>query len=587
MNGFSCFTFSIPLRAKIFRHEDFPTIRRLLKCCFLVGLTAFAGCPGTKPIEGEVKKKPRPIEAMTLVASPPPTAALVSASVASWKTEDIGFEVSGRVEWVIEPGADVEGRIVDKDGKVIIEGTPIARIEDERYRLQVDSAIAEVARSNQSVAAAEIEIDKSLPAQMRAAEAEQALAKTELERSRRLVARNAGAQADVDRDQAKFENAASQIEQLKATLKAKQAELESLRLQVAKAKQALRDAERSLEDCVLFSSFSGQISSVDAVPGTVVSAGQAIATIQMMDPIKVELEVSAEDSRRLRKRQRLPLLVTKPDGTIETKDGFLYLVDPTADPQTRTYTLTLLMLNERILVEGSAASVGIPITDQTWRMDFSFLPGAEEGRLYAPEEAIREDSEGPFLWRVTNLTSGENLPQNNVVEVAKLRVERGASKIPFLGNWDFQQVVVQDETFDPKLNLVIGKLNVLDGEPDDWIGDRVLVSRDSTWNVRPGDIVRVDLSSGDSEPGIFIPMDAIVRDAGKSFVFIIDEDESQYTVRRQEVKTKELDGSLSSLLRIEAVESADLLDGKRIATRGVHYLREGEAVLVSSSEASR
>ena len=51
------------------------------------------------------------------------------------------------------------------DREMISEGTPVAAIEDERYRLQVDSAQAEVSRAEQSVVAAEIEFDKSLPAQ--------------------------------------------------------------------------------------------------------------------------------------------------------------------------------------------------------------------------------------------------------------------------------------------------------------------------------------------------------------------------------------------------------------------------------------
>lgn len=557
-----------------------------LGLCFL--LLCLVGCPGLKPIEGEVKKKPRPVEVMTLTNSLPPTAALVSASVASWKTEDIGFEVGGRVEWVVEPGTDIEGRIVDKDGKVLIAGTPIARIETERYRLQVDTAKAEAARAEQSVEAVRIEIEKSLPSQLRAAEAERELAKTELDRSQRLVERNAGAQADVDRDQAKFENAVSQIEQLQAMVKAKEAELESVILQVAQAEQSLRDAERSLEDCQLFSSFRGQISSVDVVPGSVVTAGQAIATVQMMDPIKIELEVSAEDSRRLRKRQRLPIQLTKADGSLEAKDGFLYLIDPTADPQTRTYTLTLLMLNERNIPEGDVGTDAFPTTDQTWRLDFSFLPGAEEGKLFCPEEAIRNDENGAFLWRATNMTSVNNLPADNVIEVSKMRIELGASRIPFLGNWDFQEVTVQDETFDPELHVVVGKLNVPAGDPDDWDGDRVVVDRDSQWKVRPGDLVRVDLSDGTSEPGIYVPMDAIVRESNKSYVFAVEEAESTSVVRRIEVATGDSDSILSSLIKIEPIDGVDstFLEGKRIATRGVHYLRDGEPVLVSNAEAS-
>jgi len=115
---------------------------------------------------------PRPVEVRTLILRAPPTASLVSAPVASWKTEEIGMEVGGRVEWVAEPNSSIEGRVRGREGTLILEGTPIARIDRERYELQVKSATAQVARAQQAIASATIELEKSLPAQIDAAEAE-------------------------------------------------------------------------------------------------------------------------------------------------------------------------------------------------------------------------------------------------------------------------------------------------------------------------------------------------------------------------------------------------------------------------------
>ena len=60
---------------------------------------------------------------------------------------------------------------------------------------------------------------------------------------------------------------------------------------------------------------------VMVVPGSVVAAGQGVAMLQMMDPIKVEMEVSAEESRRLRNRQRLPVRLTMEDDTVREQAG--------------------------------------------------------------------------------------------------------------------------------------------------------------------------------------------------------------------------------------------------------------------------
>ena len=513
---------------------------------------------------------------------------MVAASVASWKTEQIGFEVGGRIEWVEEPNTDVEGRVIDSQGNLLVPGAPVAAVESEHFQLQVDSAKAEVERAVQSVKVAAIELDSSLPSQMRAAEAEKKLAETELQRSRRLVLQDAGAQSDVDRDEANYETAVSKIEQLRASIKAKEAEMRALSFQVEQARQALSDAERNLEDCQLYSSFRGQIAEVFVVPGSVVSAGQPVVTIQMMDPIKIELEVSAEDSRRLRNQQRLAVQVPMPDGTTKTKDGFLYLIDPVADPLTRTFTLTLLMLNERNVTELPASvDADTPTTDQAWRLDFSFLPGAKDGMTYATEEAIRKDADGHFLWRIDNFQVNESMPRDGIMKVSKLRVRLGDSKLPFLGNWIFQQVHLLDDTFDPAVNLIAGKLIVKDGHPNDWNGDSILVDRSRQWMARPGDLVKVDLSDGNAEPGYYVAMDAIAKDDEKAFLFVVDQASEVSKVSRLEVvvrsETQSSVSATSSLMHIEAADG-QTLDGKQYVTRGVHYLRDGELVKVTASQ---
>ncbi len=550
-----------------------------------LAVSTVMGCKNESVDSQPVTKMARPVEVTRLAKVAPPASSLVSASVASWQTEELGMEVSGRIERVVEPNTDIEGRVVGNDGTVLIEGTPIARIDDERYRLQVENAKAQVDRAKQNIEGAVTELEKSIPAQIRAAEAEKKLALTEFERSKRLFEKNAGAQADVDRDEAGYEGAVSAIEQLESKQKAKESDLQSLRLQLLQNQKSLRDAQRSVEDCTLYSSFRGQISEVTVVQGSVISAGQAIATIQMMDPIKVELEVSSEDSRRLRNRQRLPILVTKEDGTFEEQDGFLYLVDPVADPQTRTFTLTLLVLNRRI-ESGLVDSDNIATSDQMWRLDIPFIPGADKDKTYINEQAILNDDIGPYLWRVENVGMHESLPKDQKIKVSKLRIALGAGRLPFLGNWLFQEIEVLDDTFDKTKHLVTGRINVSNGKPNEWDGDTILIHNSGSWFLRPGDLVKVDLSRGGAEAGYFVPMDAISYSDGKTYLFVLndlaDADDVR-TVRQTEVilKPSENGSSISSLLRVEFPD--DLFEGKQFVARGAHYLRDGESVRIVPS----
>ena len=538
---------------------------------------------GCEPAQNaSLEKKPRPVEVTLLVKSQPTNRSMVTAPVASWKTEQIGFEVSGRIEAVVEPNTNIEGRVRDADGNLILEGTPIARIDPERYELQVESQTAQVSRAQQAIEAAKIQIERTIPAQLRAAKAEKKRAQTEYDRSRRLVAQNAGAQSDVDRDEATLNTAISQIEQLNASEKAQQAELKSLEAQLLQAKDSLRDAQRNLENCTLYSSFRGQIADISVVPGSVVSAGSPVATIQMMDPIKVEVEVSAEDSRRLRNRQRIPVTVTKEDGLPEVRDGFLYLVDQVADPQTRTFTLTLLMINEQLTDE--AGALGIPSVDQTWRVDFEFLPGATKGQNFVSEDAIYRDSEGYFLWKVTDMEIGGALPPDRILTVSKLRIELGPAKIPFLGNWVFQQVKILDSNFDPKKNLIAGKISFNALDPAEWTSGRVMFQNEGQWMLRPGDLVKVNLADSEKASGYFVPMDAIAYEFDRTFLFLLNEEDS--TVQRVEVVAQP-NSNTNSVVAVEAKETGTLLEGRKYVSRGAHYLIDGEKVRALESEGTK
>ncbi|QEG22671.1 efflux RND transporter periplasmic adaptor subunit [Mariniblastus fucicola] len=546
-----------------------------------IAMTVLSGCK--QQAETKPEKKPRPVEVTPLTVTQPVNESMVTATVASWKTEEIGFEVSGRVESVVEPNTNIEGRVSDSNGNQLIKGTPIARLNSERFELQVQSQEAQVSRAEQAIEASKIQIEKTFPAQLRAAEAEKKRAETEYERSKRLVAQNAGAQSDVDRDEAAFNTAISQIEQIHASAKAQQAELQSLEAQLLQARDSLRDAQRNLEDCTLYSSFRGQIANVSVVPGSVVTAGAPVATIQMMDPIKVEVEVSAEDSRRMRNRQRIPVLVTRDDGPDEERSGYLYLVDPVADPQTRTFTLTLLVINERTTDEAKA--MGIPSMDQTWRVNFEFLPGAGDGTYFVHEEAIGKDDQGSFLWKLTNMSIDGELPEDRVLTVKKSRVRLGQAKVPFLGNWIFQQIEILDEGFDPDSDLIAGELKFPGGDIDEWDGDKILFQNEGQWMLRPGDLVKLNLADKGTTSGYFVPMDAIGYEFEKTFLFLLNEENS--TVQRVEVKVLESPSGTSSVVAIEPMDSSVDLKGRKYVNRGAHYLVDGEKVRAVESGAAQ
>ena len=557
-----------------------PNLKAQLLVCLGV-LLVVSGCKQAAK-EAPKGKPPRPVEVAVLAMQQQQDRQIISASAASWKSEDLAFEVSGRIEWVAEPNTNVEGRIVNAAGDVVIAGDPIARIESETYRLQVEKAKAELSKAEQSVVAASTEIKESFPAQLRAAQADLNLAKIDRDRRVQLVQRNAGAQSDVDKAEANYQNAFSKIEQIKSTLKAKESELTSLNLQIEIANQALTEAKRDLSNCVLYSSFRGQISEVSVVPGSFAGAGNSVASVQMMNPIKVEFEVSAEDSRRLRDRQNVSVLRKLENGESESVDGYLYLIDPVADPQTRTFTVTVLVKNQNVALDENESDSDTPGIDQVWPMKYDFLPGADQDMNFLAEEAILEDAQGHFVWKIDSLSIGQQLPENRVLEVSKLRIQKGELQLPFLGNWLFRQVTFNDDSIDLEKTLIAGKLTLPQDKANQWNGSRVRIDAKRNWRIRPGDVVQVDLSSKRDSSGLFVPMDAVAHQGDKTFIVVLESEQNGIAkVKKTEVQLlpRDKNFSTSSMREVQPVGSESLI-GQTYVTKGAHFLVEAQQVRV-------
>ena len=566
------------------RQFDLTHSIRLVAWASMVCLIS-AGCGGSP--QSPAEKAPRPVLVMTLKIGTPTTTRQASATVSSWKTEEIGFEVAGRVRWVLEPGEEIEGRVFDLRGNVVTPGTVLAQIDPERYELAVESAKAQVSVAELQKASTEVDLDSGIPADLEAAKADLELAQVEYERNKRLVAQRATSQADLDSSQANLRTARARIATIDARIKQTEAQLESSIASIKQAQQNLKDAQRNLTDTTLFSSFRGQVADVHVVPGSVVAQGSPVLTVQMMNPIKVDVELSADLSRTIRRKHQLPITITMPDGSTQRRKGFVYTVSPTADTSTRTFTLTLLVLNEKVQPPLSAEQQGAKVarTADVWRVDLDFFPNNSPGVYYIDQKSICRDSEGYYLWKCVNARIDEQLP--DLLEVAKMRITPQNMSIPFLGNWVFQAFTVVDgQDFDPSSNFFAGELILDEASAGDWNGSQVYVDTGGQWMLRPGDLVSVDLSASETAPGFYVPMEAIYEESGETYVFVVgqpdgDSRSGETTVKRLAVNVAKEEGlGAGTIRRITSQSSEALPEGAPIVVGGVHFLRDGEAVRI-------
>ncbi|MCC9606247.1 efflux RND transporter periplasmic adaptor subunit [Blastopirellula sp. JC732] len=545
------------------------------------------GC-SQQPEAVEVRKPPRPVSTMTLTTTRPGVASEVTGSVVSWKTEQIGFEVPGRVSQVIEPNEQIEGRIVAQNGEthLLSEGTPLARLDDERLRIAVESAKAAVEVSRRQIDAVQVDIEQRIPASIAAVEAEKKLAEIELARTQKLFDKSASTQANLDQATTNMATAEANLARSKAELAARHAELRSLEAQTLQAEQQLADAERNLKDAVLYSSFRGQVAKTHVLPGSYVAAGDPVVTVQLMDPVSVEFELSAAASRKFQHGDSLRVYTINPAQQRKDLCGFVYLTDAVADPQTRTFTVKLLARNEEVQMAPPTELQGHPVarTVDLWPMNIGPILSGDK-RLFVEEESIHHDAQGAFVWKATNRHMGEiSDNKNRVLTVEKIRVAAQPVSVPFLGNWHFVPVTIQsDQNFDPERDLIAGKLIVEGQKPDDWNGDKLLYDRGG-WLLRPGDLVRVELSDESNEAGLYVPMKAIRHAGDQAAVFVVDRSNPDRLIARKVLVTiataDETLRSDAALQRIEPEEPGALASGAELVVEGTHYLVDGDEIVV-------
>ena len=549
---------------------------------------AIAAC-GQSPATESPVALPRPVTVVTLAEIDPAREETLTGTVAAWKEQEIGFQISGRIEAIQEPGVNIRGRTTDETGRLLTEGTVLARLETRRYELQKQSAAAQLETAVAEAKAAETELQEVIPQQIAVAEAQQKLAAAERDRTKQLFERKAASQSDLDEADARFATAVGRLASEKANKAVKAAQLESARARVREAEEQLRQAEKDLEDTQLISPFHGQIASVEQIAGSFVQAGQAALTVQMMDPVTVEVALSAERDRAIHYSDVVDVLL--PD-TEEPVPALVWLKDTVADPATRTFRLTLLVRNRQIElgVAADEATAALPRVREAMQL-FS-----ESSRRTAPWYVnyrwLHEDDEGWFVWRMQEQTANDrrmgSTPSGGRVTLEKVRVVPGERRIPFLQVATFRELTDIGDLH-PEEDLIAGDFHSPAGELLDELPAEVrkadtadVVYVRQQWQLRPGDFVQVELQGNALERGLYVPLNAIISGGGKQAVFVAEADEQsgRVTVRRVPVRADEK-SFRNTLRRIEPLTPDGLKPGDRIVLDGAWFLSEGDAVTIT------
>lgn len=311
--------------------------------------------------------------------SPPPAAAAVPVTVVTLKPENITLtrELPGRTNpfLVAEVRPQVSGIVKNRlftEGGLVKADQPLYQLDDATYRADVASAQASLARAKATLTSA------------------------------RLTAKRTAELAKIDAvSRQDNENAIAAEAQAAADVKT--------------AEAAVQRTSVILGYATITSPISGRIGKSSVTQGALVTANQpaALATVQQLDPIYVDLTQSSNELLQLRRElaagtltatNHVPVTIFLEDGTPYAHPGKLTFADVTVDPTTGSFLLRVLVPNpDDILLPGMYVRAEVS-------------SGERPNGLLVPQRAIARDPKGN--------TSALVVDKDNKVEQRMVQVSR-------------------------------------------------------------------------------------------------------------------------------------------------------------------
>jgi membrane fusion protein, multidrug efflux system len=285
---------------------------------------------GSRGPGGDRPRGPQPVTVVTLKAGPVTLTRELPGRTSAFLVADVRPQVTGIVK-----------KRLFNEGSTVRAGETLYQLDDAVYRAQYQSSEAALAK-------AEAALEKARLAAARSAE----LVKT-------------GVVSSQDND-----TAVATHRQAVADVAAAKAELEMSRVNLAYAR--------------VVAPIGGRIGKSTVTAGALVVANQnaALATIQQLDPIYVEVSQSSSDWLRLREAIDLGRLkaggagtgvtIVLEDGRRYPHEGRLQFADVTVDPGTGSFALRVLVPNpENLLLPGMYVTA---VLDEGVRSDAVLVP---------------------------------------------------------------------------------------------------------------------------------------------------------------------------------------------------------------------
>jgi RND family efflux transporter MFP subunit len=514
-----------------------PRYRFLIPAVALLAAVLLGACSPETPTSDAVLK-PRPVKVLVLAERDFRRESNLTGLVSLYREERIGFEISGRVLSVLDLGLQVDGPALAEDGQLVRAGDVIAVIGDTRYRLQVETLQARLESEEQNLDVIAAELER---------------ARKTLERQKRILKQGAGNQQAVDDANSAWLSQAARQRQQQAHVK--------------ETVEQLNQAREDLDDTVLRAPFSGRITAVHVTQGAVVDAGTPVVTLSLMDPIQVQVAVSADHDRRIQTGDRAFLYPENPlsrEGTTPEVPALVFEKGSVADPDTHTFRIDLMARNQRLLVEDFVPeTAGLPLVEE-------ILPAVrryqgEAGALFVPVDSLYREDGSDYVLRLPGVGFRDDTRRDAVGKhiPEKIPVQVGDDYVS-VAKWNFRSLQQDGGLREGDFVVLKPRAEYLDG---------LAIGRPQ-WLLRPGDLVPVRFLLDTTPRGFYVPVAAITLVDGQHAVFVVEAGVAHLrSVSVHEIYAEQ-----------QRIEGEGIAAGTQVITSGMQFVSDGEAVRVFASE---
>ncbi|MEM8886258.1 MAG: HlyD family efflux transporter periplasmic adaptor subunit [Planctomycetota bacterium] len=512
---------------------------------------------------------PRPVTVIELDDRAPLRPVSVAGSVAAWRQDDVAFEVSGRIVSMVQQGTLLRGQWRE-GGEVKQQGQVIARIDPEPYRIARDNAKANLEVAQRELAAAQVRLDKVLPAQLTAAKAQVVRAEAEFQRNKEARERNAVSEVDLIRATADRDTRLANQAEIEANVAQQEAQIDSLRAQVLQAQEAVNQAEFDLGNCVLYAPFDGEVAELYSVAGGFARKGEPVAQLVMMDPVNIDVAVSAEQAASVSIGDTVNVFLP---GDAEPSQGAVFEKSSVADQETRTFRISVFCRNWRHIpgVAPDDPRMKLPRIERFQELARQEARSGTGPVLVEEKRALRRDAEGEFVWVFEGVRHGDAIRSGMVIPMRKARVKTTDHVFNVQGIMTFRGLESPGD-------MTPGDVIAWD-VPDGFEGKEVLMA-EQQWKLRPGQVVTAVLDRYVPPLGHWVPLRALqTTDDRNGTVYVVQE----AVVRVVPVR---LTNKIGDMFRVEPVDEA----GKQLVRTGaslvvdyVHFLADGERVKITQT----